>query len=155
MKGKRSQFDVIVRDSPTSMEDWKRAQTAAVSQLPPLSREQKEVARKFGLSEERYARSYLSLLYGQERMQNRGNDLGRTLEGILSQVDPGYRLLAVVADTERDRWVATIEAGTEVVEVPIPRELVDDLLDSGLAQYRHQLKALMLSGVGLKRPVKK
>ena len=136
------------------MEDWKRAQTAAVSELPPLNGDQKEVARKFGLSEEKYARSFLSLLYGQERMQNRGADLGKTLEEILGEMGPDYHLLAVVSDADKYQWVAEIRTHGQVVDVAIPQELADDFLDSGRELYRDQIRSLVLNGGGRKGPAR-
>ncbi|MBI1954932.1 MAG: hypothetical protein HYS38_00900 [Acidobacteria bacterium] len=147
MKDKRHQFEVIIRSWPTSLDDWKRAQTAAPSELPTLNKDQKEVAEKFGLAEEQYARSYLSLLYGQERMRARAANLGKALQEILETIGQDYHLIAVVSEMDKEQWVVEIQAHEQIVDVEIPRELADDFLDSGHTEYLNHLKELLLSNL--------
>jgi len=142
-------FEVIVAgNGGSSIEEWKRAQKAPESDLPPLNKAQKEVARKFGISEEQYQRGSLSLRYGEERTRSRATALGAVVQEILESLDPGYRLFAVVAEMANCRWVVRIQTSDRTVGIAISRELGDDIVDSDTVQDRQQLKNLLLSGLG-------
>jgi hypothetical protein len=141
-------FEVIVAgNGGSSIEEWKRAQKAPDSELPPLNEAQKEVARKFGINEEQYQRSYLSLRYGEERTRSRAKALGVVVEEILESLGRRYRLLAVVAEMANCRWVVRIQTSGRAVGIAISRELGDDIVDSNTVQDRQQLKRLLLSGL--------
>ena len=146
---------MIVQSFPTSVDDWQRAQIAPSSELPALTEEQKEVARKFGLSEERYARSYLSSLYGQQRTHDRGAKLGEFIRELIREGQADSELLAMIWDMDRVQWVARVRSGSRIATISIPRELADDFLDSGRAIYKEQIKDLVRSGVARKRVAKK
>ena len=99
---KRPDFTVRVSDFTTSIEEWDRAQRAPRSELPNLSAEQKDVARKFGITEEEYARSVLAGRYGNERMNTRARHLGKEVQRILGTFGDGrYRVVAVTAEMSR------------------------------------------------------
>ena len=147
MKQQQAQFEVIVYGGPTSLKDWQRAQEAATSDLPSLNEAQKEVAYKFGLTEEQYKRSYLSLLYGQERLRDRTESLGSAIQEILARTGKDYRVTSIAAQMDRERWIVEIDRNRQVVQIAIPRELGDDFLDSHLAEYGNKLAALVISGV--------
>jgi len=64
-------FEISVSDYTSSVEEYRRAERAPKSELPVLSDDQKEVARRFKISEEEYARGVLAGIYGRERQRNR------------------------------------------------------------------------------------
>ena len=145
---KRPDFTVRVSDFTTSIEEWDRAQRAPRSELPNLSAEQKDVARKFGITEEEYARSVLAGRYGNERMNTRAQHLGEEVQRVLGTLGDGrYRVVAVTAEMFKGRWVVGIEAQGRVVNVAIPRELADDVLDSYTTDDLGKLKEKLLSAL--------
>ncbi len=143
-----SNFDVFVSGLSSSVEEWRRALNAPPSELPELNAEQKEIVRKFGITEEEYARGLLAGLYGQERMQKRGRQLGRAVEAILGDLGVGYQLKAVIAEMTKGRWVARIQTPEKIVNVAIARELADDIVDSNTVQDQEKLRVLLLSSLG-------
>ena len=144
----QSGFEVFVIGQTTSLEDWKRSLHAPSSELPELTEEQKTFARKFGISDEDYARSYLSMSYGQERMRKRGLALGTAIVQILVGLGPGYILQAAIYEATKMRWVARIQAPQGLLNVAIPLELADDIVDSNTVQDQEKLKTLLLSSLG-------
>jgi hypothetical protein len=142
-------IQVVVSDYSTSLEEWRRAQAAPVSELPKLSEVQKDVARKFGISEEEYARSVLAGHYGQKRMVLRARKLGEEVERLVRSLSPHYHVLKVVAEMFRGRWLVRIQTPGKETSVGIPRELGDDIIDSDLQEARQQLRATILTGLGL------
>jgi len=147
MQGERIDFEVILGSSPTSLDDWRRAQTADPSELPALNNAQKEVAKKLCITEDQYQRSYLSLVYGRERMLDRTRNLGTIVEKLLEETSRNYRLLAIAERMDQGQWIAEIKVPRQLVNVEIPRELGDDLLDSRRSEYRIALKELLLSAL--------
>lgn len=144
-----SNFEVIVWGYSSSIEEWQRAMGAPSSELPELNAAQKEVARKFGISEERYARGFLAGLYGQDGLRARGTELGRAVEAILARLGTDYQLRAVKAEMAKGRWVVRIQAPPQIVNVAVPRELADDIIDSDTIQDRERLRVLLVSSFDL------
>ncbi len=142
-----AKFEVFVSGYSTSLEEWKRALRAPLSELPELNVWQKEIARKFGISEEEYARSHLSSLYGQERMRSRARELGKAVEEILESLGHACQLTAVVAELSKERWVLRIQTPQKIVSVAVPRDLADDVVDSDTVQDKDRLEALLVSSL--------
>jgi len=143
------QFEIIISDFVTSIDGWRRARQAPRSELPKLNQEQKEVARKFKISQEEYARGVLAGLYGQERMRARAQKLGEEIERILPSLGQGYRVAAVVAEMFKGRWLIRVRTSERTVNVAVPRELGDDVLDSGVREEVERLKNCVAYGLGL------
>lgn len=142
-------FGVFVSGYSTTIEEWRRALKAPSSELPELNAEQKEAARRFGIAEEEYARGYLAGLYGQDRMLARGTELGRAVEAILADLGPGNQLKAVIAEMDKERWVVRIQTPQQIVNIAVPRELADDIVDSNTVQDQERLRVLLVSSFEL------
>jgi hypothetical protein len=143
------QFKVEVTDYSISMDEWRRAHSAPNSELPNLNEIQSEVAGKFGISKEEYARSVLAGRYGVHRLRKRTTRLGEEIDKILLEVSPGYRVSKVIAEMFRERWLILIRTSGRDVGVSVPRELGDDFLDSGAREAAEELKARVTAGLGL------
>ncbi len=141
-------FEVIVTDYSSSVEEWNRALEAPRTELPRLGDEQKQVARKFGVAEEDYARGLLAGLYGQERLLGRGRELGQEVQRILDGLGSDHRVVSVAAEMFKGRWLVRIQAPERVFNVAVPRELADDVLDSGAMEEKETLRVCILSGLG-------
>lgn len=140
-------FEVIVLGQSTSLEDWGRSLQAPLSELPELTDEQKAFARKFGITDEQYARSRLSLTYGKERMLKRGAALGKEVEKILREYDHKYQLIALIYEATKLRWVAQVQTDEHLINIAIPIELADDVVDSNTVQDQKRLKTLLRSSL--------
>jgi hypothetical protein len=147
---RNSDFDIVVSDHTTSVEEWDRAQKAPRSELPKLSAEQKDIAKKFEISEDEYARSVLAGLYGDERMRSRARQLGQVIQRVVGTLGKGrYRVKAVVAEMFKGRWVVSLRGDDTQVNVAIPRELADEVVDWGFREKMEDLKQRVLYGIGL------
>ncbi len=147
MTSKRK-FDVFVSGYSSSVDEYRQAMTAPRSELPQLTGEQQTVARKMGVSEEDYARGVLAGRLGESRMRRRGEGLGHAVEELLTGLGPDYRLDAVKADMFNERWLIRIVTRDRVFNIPVPRDLADDLLDSGASKEIERLKNCLLVGLG-------
>lgn len=143
-----SSFNIVVSDYTTSMEEWRRAQQAPKSELPDLTEEQKEVARKFKISVEEYARGVLAGRYGQKRMKERARRLGEQVQSLLDEWGGNDSVVAVIYEMDRLRWIVGIQTSGKTSHVAVPRELADDILDWGLREQIQALKERLLRGLG-------
>ncbi len=142
-------FEIHVSDYSSSVDEWRKAQQAPLSELPDLTAEQKSVARKFGITEEEYARNVLAGSYGHQRMRERATGLGKAVRDVLQSLGRGHRVIAVSRDMDRVGWIVRIETQQRDVDVFVSQQLTDDLLDSGSAEERERLRARVLSSLGL------
>ena len=145
---KSARFEIRVSDYSSSVEDWRRAQQAAHSELPELTAEQKDMAKKFKISEEEYARGVLAGNYGRERNVARARRLGDMVQHILDELDGGGRVVAVGYDLDRPRWIIGIQTHEGHHNVAVPRELADDVVDWGLREKIEELRSRVAYGVG-------
>ena len=140
-------FQVFVSGFSSSIREWRKALDAPASELPELNADQKEIVRKFGITEEEYRRGHLAGVYGQERLRNRSIALGRTVEEILGGFGKGYQLEAVIAEMFKERWVVRIQTPRKTVNVAVDRELGDDIVDSNTIQDQERLEELLRSSL--------
>jgi hypothetical protein len=143
-----SHFEVFISGVTGSVEDWQKAMSAPKAELPALNQEQKEVARKMGMSEEEYARGVLVGQYGEARQRKRGEKLGRHIEEILSGLGDPYRLEALIREGVKLRWVARINTPQAPKNVAIPSDLASDIIDSATVQDMERLRVLILEALG-------
>ena len=142
-------FQVFISGMPrSSLEDWRRALRAPSSEWPPLNEGDKAFAHKFGIPEEDYRRSRLLHSYGEERLKKRGTTLGCAVESILSGLGRNDQLVAVIYEAEKPRWVIGVQEPQRVVNVAIPAELADRVVDSNTVQDQQELQTLLLSNLG-------
>ena len=141
MASQRFNFEIELPDSSVNLDEWRKAQTLPLGELPQLSAEEKEAARKFGISEEAYARSVKAWEFGRQRMLARAKKFGEYIAAILEESGWGT-VDGVKSDPFRGRWLVRLK-NPEGVVIEFPRELVDDLLDSGGRSYLEQIKRLV------------
>jgi len=138
---------VFLSDTSVSSEDWQRSLQAPLTELPDLPDEEKAFARKFGIADENYARSRLSIQYGQERMLKRGAALGSAIARILRGLGSSHKVLAVDYEARKPRWLASIQTPQGGVNIAIPVELADDIVDSNAVQDQERLQTLLRSSL--------
>jgi hypothetical protein len=140
-------FQVYISGSSSSAEEWRQALESPSTDLPKLTAEQKEMAKRFQVTEEEYARGVLAGKLSERRHAERGNRLGSKVEQILAVLGPGYRLDAILREGTQFRWVLRIETPTGIRNIAVPLDLADDVVDSGMADVVEQLKARVLQGL--------
>jgi len=141
-------FNVFVSGVTGSVEDWQKAMNAPKTELPKLTAQQREIARRMNISEEEYARGVLVGQYGEEREQRRGKTLGSRVEEILEGLGQAYSLDALIREGVKDRWVARINTPNEPKNVAIGLDLADDVIDFATMQDIERLRRLILPALG-------
>jgi hypothetical protein len=142
------EFEVYVSGSSTNVEEWRKAMAAQLSELPVLNEQQKDVARRFGVSEEEYRRGLLAGLYGEKRLWERGRDLGLLAQDVLGGLGTDYRVVAVQSRMIECRWIVRVKGPDKVVNLSFSRELVDDALDSHSTEQMDRIRRGILEGLG-------
>ena len=143
-------FRIDLSDYSVSIDEWRRAHNASKSELPDLNELQREVAAKFGISEEDYARSVLAGQYGMRRLRHRARRLGDEVEKILAEMHPECRITRVVADIARERWVVVLQTPKRQVGIAVAREVGDDLIDFSTVDALEELRAKVKSAVEIR-----
>lgn len=142
-------FEVFVPDYTSSIEEYRRAQRAPKSELPQLTGDQKAVARRFKISEEKYARGVLAGIYGRERQRARGKELGETVQAIVDDFGTRAQVVRVAYQSDRLRWLISMKTSDGIVDVAVPRELGDDVLDTALRESAEELRGRVGRALGL------
>lgn len=135
--------EVVVLGSSTSIEEWERASRVPKDELPLLTDEQKEWARKVGLSEEAYTRSLLAGRYGAERIKARAEELSKILEDMLKRLALSVKLGLLVFDLGKDRCIVQLKKGKREVRVSFSEDLADDVLDVRDLQSLRELEKIV------------
>jgi hypothetical protein len=130
--------------------DWARAENAPDSELPQLSEQQRDIARRMEIPEAEYARGVLVNKYSEERQRDRGKKLGEHIDLILRGLGDSYRLDAMVREGAKLRWIARIAVAEDVKKIAIPFAVADDVLDSGAVQDIERLKRIIFGALGRK-----
>jgi hypothetical protein len=87
------------------------------------------------------------LLREEERKQ-RGEDLGKLVEHIVTSLHPDYRLLSVTWNDNTLSWTLEVKRGQESRNVVLPWTLVDDVLDARTETELKRLRNMVLFGLG-------
>jgi hypothetical protein len=146
MSTQGQQFEIHIRSNSSSPEAWRRAMEAPASELQPLTEEQKEIVRRFGITDEEYARGELAVTFGQERLRRRGEELGNLVQDLLRRLSDRYVLESVLYEGANLRWIVRIGSPKGVRNIAVSRELADEVLDSRLAESMQQLKQRIQDG---------
>jgi hypothetical protein len=80
-------------------------------------------------------------------MQGRAFALGELVQSFLERHGSEFRVAAVVADMFNGRWTVRVESSRGTLSLTIPRDLADDVLDSGQASEVAKMKVLIRAGV--------
>ena len=147
MSAQGQQFEVLIQSNTIPPEEWFRAMSAPKSELPELSQEQREAVRKLDISEEEYARTELARRYGREGLRRRGERFGAIIQRLLQELGGRGRVIALVYEGGKSRWVVRIELPSGLRNLAIPEELVDDVLDSELYESIQAVKQKLRAGL--------
>lgn len=115
-----------------------------------LSETEKSVARGMGLSEDEFRKNKLEYLLNEERRRDRGRDLGKRVQEVLSELGSGYRLDSVTWNSNTLSWRLEIGTPQGPQNVVLSWELVDDVLDSRTRTELQRLRNMVLFGLGLR-----
>jgi hypothetical protein len=120
-----TKFEITVSGSRISARDWIRA-----------SKTSREELREQGLS----TRDELAQAFAEQRILSRGRVFGERLEGIVAALGNEYRLVGLVAEPDKERWLVHVHTRLGVASVAVSEALVDNVIDSGALQDLDELK---------------
>jgi len=141
-------FEIHVPGFHGSVDEARQAQGIPASELPPISEEEHEIARKLEISDEAYRRGKLAGIFGHERIESRASALGSQVEGILAGLEQGYRLASVTWNSSTHSWTLEVDTPQGPHNVALSGELVDDVLDSRTRSQAQRLRNMVLFGLG-------
>ena len=144
-------FKMVIRGFHSSPEDMKKILERR-DPLKPLSSEEKEVAGKLGISEDDYARSCAAGVIGNMRLLDKGTLLGEHVKSLLSEIGPNCQLEQVEwipFDEEMEGWKLRIQTPGNILNVRVPRDLVDDISDERTVDLVEELKEAAIAGNSL------
>ena len=119
---------VEIINIPVSVADWKFAQQASEQKLPPLTEEQKSIAKGFGISPKEYARSVLARRYAEVRYRTYSEQFRHLLAKAASNYP--IRSAEVIYDLwegmfycqlRRDDSLASFRVAADLITVPVDR----------------------------------
>jgi hypothetical protein len=122
---------IAVQGWRASSSEWDAVRGIPPADLPALTDEQREVARKLGVAEEDYARSVLAGQRTQEFLLQKAEALAKFLENRIANEGRHVRVDRVVLDVVEHRFIVELDVNGKSRILRIGENIVDDYFDSG------------------------
>ncbi len=126
-------MEITIEGWRAGSEEREAARSVPASQLPPLSDEQKLVAKKLGISEESYARSAFAGQRNQERLIEKTRRFAEILERKVRSTVKGARIDRIRLVTIEHEYRLELSANERKFVFRVPEEMVDDFVEGGSA----------------------
>jgi hypothetical protein len=136
-------MNVSVQGVRSEANDWDTVSKLSAADLPALTEEQRQVARRLGIKEEDYARSALAGQRSTEKLLAKAERFGRYLQEQVTQAIPGASAEEVTLDTWEHRFDVSLRVGRRVVPLRIAEDLVDDLFEHGSRDAELRLRRVL------------
>ncbi len=124
-------MEIAVQGWRASASDWDAVRGIPPRDLPTLTDEQREVARKLGVAETDYARSVLAGKRTQEVLLQKAEALAAFLENRITEEGRQVRVARVVLDVVEHRFILELDVNGKPKVLRIDENIVDDYFDSG------------------------
>jgi hypothetical protein len=136
-------MEIAVDGWRTGAADWDAVRSLPVEQLPPLSEEQRSVAKKLGISEQDYARSVVAGERSRESLLSKTERLAKFLEQRLAGLGIKGRISRVTLRTIQDRFDVELQVNDGRLPLRIDEDLVDDFFDGGSEESERELARIL------------
>ena len=136
-------MEIAVDGWRSSVADWDAVRNIPSDQLPPLSPEQREVARKLGIPEQDYARSVLAGERNREALLGKAQRLAHLLEQRLKKSGIAGQVNRVLLRTVEHRFDVELRIDGRTAPLRIEESLVDDYFDSGSTDAEERLGRIL------------
>ena len=136
-------MDISVEGLRTSITDWEAVRGLPKEKLPPLSPEQREVAKKLQIPEEDYARSALAGQKTMEKLVAKTERFAGYLQQDLRKRVPRANIERVSLNTWDGKFEITVEIDGSRTPLGIAEEVVDDLFESGASDAQRRLERIL------------
>ena len=122
--------EISVRGGRISPAEWDAIQALPKEELPALTPQQRQVARKMHIQEEDYARGALASERGAERSLEKAERFARFLNESIRKRTAGATLLRVALDTFQGKFEVEAQVDGRPLRFRVTEKLVDDLFES-------------------------
>ena len=136
-------MEIAVDGWRASAVEWNAVRSVPASELPPLSPEQREVAKKLGVAEQDYARSALAGERTREALLRKTERFARLLEHRIDALGLHAKITRVMLRTTEHRFDVEIEVNGRSVPLRIEETLVDDYFDGGSIDAEERLGRIL------------
>lgn len=136
-------MQIAVTGSRSDRSEWEAVQRLSVGELPPLTPEQRNVAKQLRIREEDYQRSVLAGKRTGEKLLKKTEWFARVLQKNLTEHAPGATIKSVVLDTWKEKFEIAIEVEGDVLPLHIAEDIVDDFFDLGSARAEESLAQML------------
>jgi hypothetical protein len=126
-------MEIVIEGWRAGGEERREATSVPVGQLPPLTDEQKSVAKKMGISEEDYARSTYAGRRNQERLIEKTRRFAKILDSKLRAKVEGARIDRVRLVTIEHEYRIELSVGDKKALFRVAEDMVDDFMERGFA----------------------
>jgi hypothetical protein len=130
---------IVVEGWRAGADERREAAAVPANELPVLNDEQKEVAKKLGISEESYARSTYAGRRNQERLLEKTRRFAQILMNRLGAVADGAKIERIRLVTVDHEYKIEISLNQQRIHFRVPEEMVDDLVEGGSTEVESQI----------------
>jgi len=131
--------EIVIEGWRAGGEERKEAATVPVWELPPLTDEQKSVAKRMGISEEDYARSTYAGRRNQQRLIEKTGRFGEILEARLRSEAPSAVIRRIRLLTIEHEYRIEIYVEGKPVLFRVAEDMVDDFMEKGFADVGQRI----------------
>lgn len=132
-------MEIVVEGWRAGGEERKEAASVPTSKLPPLSDEQKLVAKKMGIPEEDYARSAYAGKRNQDRLIDKTKRFIGFLEPQLRNLSADAQIIRVRLVTIEHEYRIELSVSGRSIYFRLPEEMVDDFVEGGSSEVGRQI----------------
>ena len=136
-------MEIAVQGWRASASEWDAVRGIPPKDLPALTDEQREVARKLGVAEEDYARSVLAGQRTQEVLLQKAEALAAFLENRIANEGRQVQVDRVVLDVVEHRFIVELDVNGKSRILRIDENIVDDYFDSGSMDAEENLARVL------------
>jgi hypothetical protein len=133
-------MEIIIEGWRAGGDERKEAASVPANQLPPLTDEQKSVAKKMGIAEEDYARSAYAGRRNQQRLIEKTRRFGEILEAKLGSKVQGARIDRIRLLTIEHEYRIELSVEGKKVLFRVAEDMVDDFMERGFADIGQKIE---------------
>ena len=136
-------MQIAVTGSRSDRSEWEAVQHIPARDLPPLTQEQRNVAKQLRMREEDYQRSILAGKRTGEKLLKKTEWFAKVLQRNVAARARGASIKSVALDTWKEKFEITIEIDGDVLPLHIAEAIVDDFFDLGSARAEESLGQML------------
>ncbi len=136
-------MEVRIDGSRSSSENWLRASLASSRELPSISADEQEIAKKLGISAESYARSRYAGELSAGELQQKAEKLGLFVQQWLAARQVAGLVDFVWLKTFEGKYRIDVDLNGKKVLIFTEESLVDEVLERGSHQAERELQHVL------------